>query len=90
MAAVAAATGFGPGSEDADLDPAGQAQAFVAAFKRRFGDRHPRFMEVGWRAAGQAAAADHRFLLVYLHAPEHEVGGGGLDALFRPDSQYNR
>lgn len=69
VAAMAASTGVG-GEE---LDPAGQAAAFIASFKAAYGDRHPRWQESGWRVACQQARREHRFLFVYLHSPEHEV-----------------
>ncbi|KAG2497590.1 hypothetical protein HYH03_004336 [Edaphochlamys debaryana] len=69
-AARSAAAALTANSED--LDPAGQAAAFVAAFKSRYGDRHPRWQEAGWRVASQQARREFRFLFVYLHSPEHE------------------
>lgn len=65
--AAAAALGGGP-----DVDPAGQAAAFVGRFKAAYGDRHPRWQEAGWRVALQQARREFRFLFVYLHSPEHE------------------
>lgn len=34
--------------------------------------QHPLFVEGNMRSAGQAARAQHKFLLVYLHAPHHQ------------------
>jgi hypothetical protein len=44
-----------------------------------YGDRHPRFQEASWHTASQTAGSDHRFLFVYLHSPEHEVGAQMLE-----------
>jgi len=55
-----------------EVDPQGQARTFIQKFKARYGDRHPRWAEEGLRAAGVTARNEHRFLLAYLHAPEHE------------------
>ncbi len=71
--AAAVVAGAGGGEE---LDPAGQAAAFVTAFKSAYGDRHPRWQESGWRVACQQARREFRFLFVYLHSPEHEVRAG--------------
>ncbi|GLC37053.1 hypothetical protein PLESTB_001396700 [Pleodorina starrii] len=67
--AAALVAGAGGGEE---LDPAGQAAAFVVEFKAAYGDRHPQWQESGWRVACQQARREFRFLFVYLHSPEHE------------------
>ncbi|KXZ45187.1 hypothetical protein GPECTOR_57g477 [Gonium pectorale] len=73
VSAAAAAAGVGgAGAGGEELDPAGQAAAFVAAFKAAYGDRHPRWQEAGWRVACQQARREFKFLFVYLHSPEHE------------------
>jgi hypothetical protein len=54
-------------------DDAAQAQTFVQLFKAKYGDRHPRFVEVSWRDATFVAQREFKFLFVYLHAPEHQV-----------------
>ncbi|EFJ40523.1 hypothetical protein VOLCADRAFT_99643 [Volvox carteri f. nagariensis] len=69
---VAATIAAGTGASGEELDPAGQAAAFVASFKASYGDRHPRWQESGWRVACQQARREFKFLLVYLHSPEHE------------------
>jgi FAS-associated factor 2 len=53
-------------------DPAAQAAQFVSAFSARYGDVHPAWVASSWRDAAAAAHRQFKFLLVYLHAPEHE------------------
>jgi hypothetical protein len=55
-------------------DPALQAAAFAAEFRAAYGDRGPQWLQQGWAAATSSAHAELKFLLVYLHAPDHEVG----------------
>lgn len=38
----------------------------------RYGPRHPAFVELGWRQAGEQAQRESRFLLVYLHSSGHD------------------
>lgn len=54
-------------------DPAAQAEQFIAAFTAQYGDGiHPAWVATSWREAAAAAHAEFKFLLVYLHSPEHE------------------
>ena len=54
-------------------EPALQAATFIHTFKAAYGDRHPRWVEGSCRTAMAQAKAEYRFLLMYLHAPEHQV-----------------
>ena len=45
-AAVATVAGSGP-----EVDHATQARRFVRAFRKSYGERHPRFVEAGFRTA---------------------------------------
>jgi FAS-associated factor 2 len=53
-------------------DAATQAEQFIAAFTAQYGDTHPAWVATSWREAAAAAHAEFKFLLVYLHSPEHE------------------
>lgn len=37
----------------------------------------PQWQECGWQEATNRATAEGKFLLVYLHSSQHQVGGGG-------------
>jgi len=65
--AAAAFTGHGE-----DIDPAQQAQRFIQSYKAAYGDRHPRFIEASIRQATTQAKSEYKFLMVYLHSPEHQ------------------
>jgi hypothetical protein len=55
------------------LSPVEAATAFVAAFEQRYGAVHPEFVVGSYRDALTMANRDFKFLLVYLHSPEHQV-----------------
>jgi hypothetical protein len=56
------------------LPPTEAAAAFVAAFEQVVdGAERPAFCVSSYREALTAANREHKFLLVYLHAPEHQV-----------------
>jgi len=57
------------------LSPVEAATAFVAAFEERHGVPHPDFVIGSYREALTMANRDFKFLLVYLHSPEHQVRG---------------
>jgi hypothetical protein len=67
---VAAARGPPP-------DPAVQAAEFIAAYRAAHGERGPAFLQQGWAQATSTAHSQFKFLFVYLHSPEHEVGACG-------------
>ncbi len=54
-------------------DPLEAAHAFAGDFRERYGEVCPDWAEVGWQDATQAAARQFKFLLVYLHSPDHPV-----------------
>ena len=75
-----------------ELDPTASAQAFGAEWRERYGSaastsggstavapEGPRWLECGWQEATNRATAEGKFLMVYLHAWQHQVG----DALFQ-------
>eukprot|EP00250_Pteridium_aquilinum_P008353 c17879_g1_i1 orf=423-1907(+) len=49
-----------------------EALAFVRSFEREFGDFHPAFETSNFMDALRRAREEHKFLLVYLHSPDHE------------------
>lgn len=53
-------------------DPRTQARQFIEQFTAKYGDRHPQWVEDSWRQAAVAAHQQFKFLLVYLHSPEHD------------------
>lgn len=53
-------------------DAAAQAAQFISAFTAQYGDVHPAWAATGWREAAATAHASFKFLLVYLHSPEHQ------------------
>lgn len=55
-----------------DLDPSSQARKFIHSFKLTFGDRHPRFVESGFKQAISQAKSEFKFVFVYLHSHEHQ------------------
>jgi hypothetical protein len=72
-AAIAAAVADASG---APAPPAQQAAEFVASFTAEYGANGPRFLQQGWGQATATAHSQFKFLFVYLHSPEHEVGFG--------------
>ncbi len=53
-----------------------QAATFAEAFEAQYGQLHPNFVASSWRQATTQAHAEFKFLLVYIHSPEHEVRTG--------------
>jgi hypothetical protein len=52
-----------------------QVAAFIAEFEAAYGGsgvRHPAWVAANWRDAATTAHRAFKFLLVYLHSPEHE------------------
>jgi len=56
-------------------EAAAQAGQFAAAFAAKYGNGHPNWIEDSWRNAAVIAHQQYKFLLVYLHSPEHENTG---------------
>ena len=54
-------------------DPAHAAATFVRELAAAYGGRHPRFLQCSYRDALQRAQQESKFLLLYLHSPEHQV-----------------
>jgi hypothetical protein len=58
------------------LEPTASAQAFIAQWQERYGGQGavgPQWQECGWQEATNRATAEGKFLLVYLHAWQHQV-----------------
>ena len=49
------------------------AHSFVTQFEALYGSHHPQFLLCSYRDALQVALREHKFLLVYLHSPKHQV-----------------
>jgi FAS-associated factor 2 len=54
-----------------DASPATSVRLHVLEFEEQYGTAHPAFFEGSMREALVHARNDSRFLLVYLHSPEH-------------------
>jgi len=54
------------------VDPKHDVECFSREFRERHGDRAVRFLPDTYREALRKAHREHKFLLVYLHAHEHE------------------
>jgi FAS-associated factor 2 len=54
--------------------PQGVAEArdFIRSFEREYGIHHPAFQELSFLEALRRANEEFRFLLVYIHSPDHE------------------
>eukprot|EP00127_Corallochytrium_limacisporum_P002391 Clim_evm32s119 gene=Clim_evmTU32s119 len=48
-----------------------QIRMFIRAFVDRYGNDHPTFLQCSYDRAVERAKTDLKFLLVYLHSPEH-------------------
>jgi FAS-associated factor 2 len=59
-------------------DPAHAAATFVRELAAAYGGRHPRFLQCSYRDALQRAQQESKFLLLYLHSPEHQVRAHGF------------
>jgi FAS-associated factor 2 len=53
-------------------EPRDQARQFTQQFAAKYGDSRPQWVEESWRQAATLAHQQFKFLLVYLHSPEHE------------------
>lgn len=53
-------------------DPRTQARQFKEQFTAKYGVRQPQWVEESWRQAATLAHQQFKFLLVYLHSPDHE------------------
>ena len=82
MLALALAPLFGPGrprllthptNRAATEDPAAAAAAFAREFTAVYGAQHPRFLQCSYLEALQRAQRESKFLLLYLHAAEHQA-----------------
>ena len=54
-------------------DPSRSAGSFRQVFQQRYGPNSLDFVETGWEEAAAQAHRQYKFLLVYLHAAEHQV-----------------
>lgn len=54
-------------------DPSQSAGSFRQVFQQRYGPHGLNFTETGWEEAAAQAHRQYKFLLVYLHAAEHQV-----------------
>ena len=54
-------------------DPSQSAASFKQQLQQRYGDNCPEFRETSWQDAAAEAHQQYKFLLVYLHSPDHEV-----------------
>lgn len=57
---------------ETEVDPRTAAGDFRRGFAAQYGGRHPDWVDSGWQDATAAAARQYKFLLVYLHAAEHD------------------
>lgn len=55
-----------------DLDPVAQASKLQREFETEYGPRHPTFFQGSYTQALDQAKRSLKFLLVYLHSPQHE------------------
>ena len=54
-------------------DPVASAAAFVHEFEEAYGAQHPTFLQCSYLEALQHAQRECKFLLLYLHAAEHQA-----------------
>ena len=82
VVALALAPLFGPGrprlltfptDRAVTEDPVAAAAAFAREFREAYGAQHPRFLECSYLEALQRAQRESKFLLLYLHAAEHQA-----------------
>lgn len=62
-----------PNNRAATEDPTAAAAAFVREFTAAYGAQHPRFLQCSYLEALQRAQRENKFLLLYLHAAEHQA-----------------
>ena len=55
-------------------DPPQSAATFKQMMQQHYGDTCPDFLETSWQDAAVQAHRQYKFLFVYLHSPDHEVG----------------
>ena len=70
LSSVANVAGWALGGAGA---PSGEteAQRFIREFENEYGEEHPAFEDLGFMQAVRRAQQQFKFLLVYLHSPEH-------------------
>lgn len=49
--------------------------------QQHYGETCPDFLETSWQDAAVQAHRQYKFLFVYLHSPDHEVGHDFTDML---------
>jgi len=54
-------------------DPAVAAATFAREFEEAYGAQHPRFLQCSYLDALQRAQRESKFLLLYLHAAQHQA-----------------
>ena len=54
-------------------DPAHAAVTFKQKLQQQYGADCPDFLDMSWQEAAAQAHRQYKFLLVYLHSPDHEV-----------------
>ncbi|KAL4423405.1 hypothetical protein ABPG77_009983 [Micractinium sp. CCAP 211/92] len=72
VTAALAGAGRALAAAGAEVPPAQAAADFARQFSERYGDRRPRWQECGWAEAASRAHSEGKFLLAYLHSPEHQ------------------
>lgn len=55
-------------------DPPQSAATFKQMMQQHYGETCPDFLETSWQDAAVQAHRQYKFLFVYLHSPDHEVG----------------
>jgi FAS-associated factor 2 len=69
---VSSLLGFPPRRAGLVRDPQGDVRAFAADFESNFGPSHPPFYLGSYLQVLEEAKKELKFLLVYLHAEEHQ------------------
>ncbi|MEW5314494.1 MAG: hypothetical protein WDW38_005990 [Sanguina aurantia] len=72
VAAQGTARAVANGFASSNMDPVSQAAAFTANFAATYGEVHPRWVATSCKQATANAVRSLKFLMVYLHAPEHQ------------------
>lgn len=55
-------------------DPPQSAATFKQMLQQRYDAICPDFLETSWQDAAVQAHRQYKFLFIYLHSPDHEVG----------------
>jgi len=69
---VSSLMGFPPQRADRVRDPQGDVRAFASDFETDYGRSHPPFYQGSYLQVLEEAKKELKFLLVYLHAEEHQ------------------